>query len=392
MTSISFADPTTMARSARPGGGAVPSSRLAHVPPNWFAAVMGTGVVAIACHGLMLRTTSVLAAVAEVFWLLTCVLFAVVVAATLAHWVRHPALARAHHRHAVTAHFYGAVPMAVLTVGTATMVAGMPVIGERWALRVGVVCWIAGSVLGLLSAITARRRPRAQAFGGWLMPVVPPMVAASAAAVLVGELGCDVVRRIVLGVGYAMFAVAVVAVAPVLAALWVRLRTNGFGESTMVPTWWIVLGPLGQSVTAVVLLGRSAGLVLDNRLAAVCHGFGVGFGLAVWVAAALWIVIVVRLTTRTARAGLAFTLSWWSFTFPLGTFVTGSVALADATGWQAFTGVAVVAFGVLVLAWATVAARSLHGVVGGGLCVPPTPVITYRPADVPDRRLLPADR
>ena len=34
------------------------------------------------------------------------------------------------------------------------------------------------------------------------------------------------------------------------------------------------------------------------------------------------------MTVKTARAGLPFSLTWWSFTFPVGTVVTGTSQLA----------------------------------------------------------------
>ena len=77
------------------------------------------------------------------------------------------------------------------------------------------------------------------------------------------------------------------------------------------------------------------------------------------VMALLWVALAAAVTVRTARRGLPFALTWWSFVFPLGTLVTGTSALAVRVPSAMFSGVAVVLYGALVLAWATVAVRTV---------------------------------
>ncbi|MFE0747686.1 TDT family transporter [Gordonia sp. NPDC058843] len=351
--------------------------RNSYVPPNWFAAVMGTGIVAIAAHSLPWQPVG-LVVVATVFWLLACAVFAVVLVATVRHWVRDPEVARGHHDHRVVAHFYGAVPMAVMTVGTSTMVVGATVIGRDLALGIDVVCWIVGTVGGVITAVVIPYRHLiigrptvGDAFGGWLMPVVPPMVSASAAAVLTSQMSASWASHVVMGIGCAMFVVAALASLPILAVLAARLRTGDVGAAQMVPTWWIVLGPLGQSVTAACLLAHVAPRVVAVPMAGTLHSFAVGYGLTAWVAATLWIVVAARLTARTLRSGMPFAMTWWSFTFPLGTYVTGSSALALTVGGTVFEVVAVAGFTVLVVAWSVVAVRTVRGVVSGELLLAP---------------------
>lgn len=72
---------------------------------------------------------------------------------------------------------------------------------------------------------------------------------------------------------------------------------------------------------------------------------------------------------------MPFAMTWWSFTFPLGTYVTGSSALALTFGGAIFQVTAVAGFAVLVLAWGVVAVRTVRGVVTGELLrVPLLPV------------------
>jgi tellurite resistance protein TehA-like permease len=58
------------------------------------------------------------------------------------------------------------------------------------------------------------------------------------------------------------------------------------------------------------------------------------YGLGTFGFAALWLVIASAVTVRAARQRLPFSLTWWSFTFPVGTLVTGTSALTKATGLE----------------------------------------------------------
>jgi tellurite resistance protein TehA-like permease len=278
------------------------------------------------------------------------------------------------------AHFYGAPPMALLTVGAGTLLLGSDVIGNAPAVAVDAVLWVAGTVLGLISAVavpyltfTRHELPDDAVFGGWLMPVVPPMVSAATGALLIPYLPAGQSRLTLLLACYAMFGVSLLASAVIITQLWARLARHKVGASAAVPTLWIVLGPLGQSVTAANLLGGNAHLAVPAPLATALSLFGVVFGVPVMGFALFWAALAAAITIRTARMGLPFSLTWWSFTFPVGTCVTGLTGLATHTGSSAAAIAAVVGYGALVVAWVVVAARTFHGsVITGALLAPST--------------------
>ena len=94
---------------------------------------------------------------------------------------------------------------------------------------------------------------------------------------------------------------------------------------------------------------------------------GLVYGLPMWGFAMLWLAIAATITLRTARLGLPFSLTWWSFTFPVGTVVTGTSGLAAATGATFLEFTALALYAGLVLAWGTVAFRTARGVWDGRL-------------------------
>lgn len=344
-----------------------PADLFANLTPNWFASIMGTGIVANAAATLPLQFPGLRTA-ATLVWALASLLLVLLSAATGVHWIRHRKTAKSHHNNPVMAHFYGAPPMALLTVGTGTLLLGKDVLGEDPALGIDVVLWCLGTLLGLISAVavpylqfTRHKVRQDDAFGGWLMPVVPPMVSAATGALLLPYTPAGQPRLTLLLACYAMFGLSLFASILIITLIWSRLAQHKTGSAAAVPTLWIVLGPLGQSITAANLLGGNAHLAVSGTLARAMEAFGVLYGVPVLGFALMWATLAAAITVRASRAQLPFSLTWWSFTFPVGTCVTGLSGLAAHTGLAAFQAMAVVGYAGLVLAWLLVAARTFHG-------------------------------
>jgi C4-dicarboxylate transporter/malic acid transport protein len=350
---------------------------LGNLGPNWFASVMGTGIVANAAAGLPVQVPGQ-RVFAEVVWVIAALLLVVLVVTVGAHWVRHPTVARTHARNPQMAHFYGAAPMALLTVGAGAVLVGHDLIGSRLAVDLDWILWTAGTCGGLFTAVTIPYLMFTQysvepdaAFGGWLMPVVPPMVSAATGALLIPHMAPGTGRETMLYGCYAMFGLSLVASLIIITLIWSRLAYYGTSGTARVPTLWIVLGPLGQSITAAGLLGAAAAHAVAPEIAGGMSVFAILFGVPVWGFAVLWICLATSLTVRTLRRGMPFALTWWSLTFPVGTFVTGTSQLAVHTGLPAFKVAAAVAFLGLLSTWLLVAVRTARGSFRGNLFAPP---------------------
>ena len=350
-----------------------------YLGPNWYASVMGTGIVANAGASLPFDVPG-LRLFCEVVWLLAAAMLVSLLVATVRSWVRSPSLARSYGHDVQMSHFYGAPPMALMTVGAGALLVARSFLGLRVAVDLDWVLWTLGTVGGLITAALIpfrlfteiQVRPDA-AFGGWLMPVVPPMVSASTGALLIPYVSSLQGRSTLLYVCYALFGMSFFAAIIIISLIWSRLAHFGSSHTARVPTLWIVLGPLGQSITAAGLLGTQAHLAVAAPIAGAMGVFAILFGVPVWGFAMLWSALALALTIRTMRRGMPFSLSWWSFTFPVGVTVTGTIQLALHTGVPLFRWASALGYVALLIAWSVVFVKTTVATRRGVLLRPPAP-------------------
>jgi C4-dicarboxylate transporter/malic acid transport protein len=338
---------------------------------------MGTGIVANAGATLPFKVAG-LKGFTLIVWVVAAALLVALLVATAVHWIVDPQTARSHGRDALMAHYYGAPPMALLTVGSGAVLVGSTLLGVRAAVDLDWVLWTVGTIGGLITAVLIPYRMFTQidvrhdgAFGGWLMPVVPPMVSAATGALLIGHLASANGRATMLYACYAMFGMSLVAALVIITQIWSRLAHYGTSNGARVPTLWIVLGPLGQSITAAGALAAVAPVAVAAPLASAMSFFAILYGVPMWGFAMLWAVIALSMTISTIRHHLPFSLTWWSFTFPVGVMVTGTIRLATETGLPAFRWASAVGYVALLVAWVVVAVRTSHAAWRGRLFLAP---------------------
>ncbi|MFF3578926.1 TDT family transporter [Streptomyces mirabilis] len=348
-----------------------------YLGPNWYASVMGTAIVATAGAGLPgdvpgLRT------LCTAVWALSALMLVTLLGARALHWTHHRDQARAHLLDPAMAPFYGCLAMALLAVGGGALVVGRYWIGTRAAVAVDAVLFTAGTAVGLAAALAipylmvVRHRVRAdQATPVWLLPLVAPMVSAAVGPLLVPHLPPGQPRETLLLGCFALFGLSLLATFVMLPVIFTRLITTGPLPLALTPTLFLVLGPLGQSTTAV---GKFADFAPGVVSAPYDQGFGmlaVLYGVPVLGFALLWLGLAGALVARARRQGMGFAMTWWAFTFPVGTCVTGAESLARHTGLVAFDWLAVALFALLVAAWCVAAVHTARGLVSGELLATP---------------------
>ncbi|MER5885797.1 TDT family transporter [Streptomyces sp. NPDC001941] len=360
--------PRTPAAAPRPFPG------VRHLGPNWYAAVMGTAVIANAGASLPVDLPG-LRIVCTAFWALSLAMLLALLTARALHWAHHRDQARAHLLDPAMAPFYGCLSMALLAVGGGTMIVGRDWIGTPAAVAVDSVLFTAGTAVGLAAAVAvpylmiAHHRIE-HAAPSWLLPVVAPMVSAALGPLLLPHLAAGQPRQTLLLACYAMFGISLLATLVMVPLVFGRLVTGPTLPLALTPTLFLVLGPLGQSTTAADKFADTAGDVLPAYGRAFT-GFAVLYGVPVMGFALLWLALAGVLVLRARRQGMGFAMTWWAFTFPVGTCVTGAEGLARHTGVTALRWLAVALYVLLAAAWLAAALNTLRGLLSRELLAAP---------------------
>ncbi|MCJ0870432.1 TDT family transporter [Streptomyces sp. AP-93] len=369
--------PGTPAAPAIPGAAAHKAPSLRHLGPNWYASVMGTAIIANAGATLPYQLPGQ-RVVCQIFWVLAATALAVLLTARAGHWLHHRDQARAHLLDPAVAPFYGCLSMALLAVGGGALIVGKDLIGVPAAVAVDTVLFTAGTAIGLLAAVAVpylmvvRHKVEAhQATPVWLLPVVAPMVSAALGPLLIPHLPAGQAREAMLLACYAMFGLSLLATLLLLPLIFGRLIVSGPLPLALTPTLFLVLGPLGQSTTAVNSLADMAPQSMPGPYSGAFSAFAVVYGVPVMGFALMWLALAAAMLLRAARDGMGFAMTWWALTFPVGTCVTGAAGLARHTGLTAFSWLAAALFLALLTAWLLAAANTLRGLATGRLLAAP---------------------
>ncbi|MFI1941276.1 TDT family transporter [Streptomyces purpureus] len=360
-------------RTAAPPRAKAPGVR--HIGPNWYATVMGTAIIANAGATLPVDVPGLRTA-CTVVWALSFVMLLTLLTARVLHWTHHRDRVREHLLDPAVAPFYGCLSMALLAVGGGTMIVGQDWIGQQAAVAVNAVLFTAGTATGLAAAVAipylmvVHHRVES-ASPVWLLPVVAPMVSAALGPLLVPHLPAGQWQQAMLLGCYALFGLSLLATLVMLPLVFGRLVTAGPLPLVLTPTLFLVLGPLGQSTTAVNKFADVAPGVLPASYAEGFTAFAVIYGVPVMGFALLWLALAGAMALRARRQGMGFAMTWWAFTFPVGTCVTGAEGLALHTGLDALRWLAVGLYVALVAAWAVAGAHTLRGLVSGELLAAP---------------------
>lgn len=313
------------------------TARRLGLPPDAFAVVMATGIVAIAARDHRLTSASLV--LGDLATAVFAALAVVWIATSLAH------------RGDTVADFRD--PDVALRMFTA--VAGACVLGVVWIddpgavavfAVVAVVVWL---LLLPLAIRDVRSRPAAMlrdhAHGAWLLISVATSGLATTAAdeALFGG------GSVFLALGLALWVLAWVLYVAVTALIVWRGFAHGAGPHTVTPDAWILMGALAIAALAGAHLTGAAAVVAPGAAAAVR-----GSAFAVWVVGSAWIpLLVVGQLWRfaTVTGALRFANVWWAAVFPLGMYASATAAIGEAVGIAALAPVSVVATWIALAAW-----------------------------------------
>ena len=357
----------SMSRTAAGAGRIANIGRLGleNVGPGWFTSVMGTGILAIA---LTISPVSIpYARAAGVFlWSADAVLFAILSCLWLGNVLRNPGATLATLRDPVKAQLWGAPPMACFTIAVGALKIGERFLPAAACVDVAQTLFVAG-VIGSIFSVSAvpylmfthHELTAEKAFGSWLLPVVPPIVA-SVPAALLSPTWPEAVRADVLALAYGLLGIGIILAAIIIVIFYSRLLYSKVPGGALVTTMWLVVGPLGQSIAGIIALGEAAQAVWPQFGRGLALA-GLVYGVLVWGFAMYWLAMAMALTVRATRRHLPFNLSWWAFTFPVGVLTAGTDALYVATRAHLFAVASVGLIALLGTMWTLVATKTVRG-------------------------------
>jgi C4-dicarboxylate transporter/malic acid transport protein len=338
------------------------SAAIGNVGPAWFTSVMGTGILAISLAVAPLHAPALRYPAIGLF-VVAVVMFVTFAALWCLQIVGSRQALRASLADAGKAQAWGAPPMACFTVAVGLLKVGTMIAPAATCVAIAQVLWIAGVLLSLFSSFyvpflmfTLHELVPERAYGSWLLPVVPPIVASVPAALLLASWPVAL-RSSMLGIAYALLGLGAALAAIIIVVFYTRLLFQKLPEAAFIPTMWLVVGPLGQSVAGIIALGAAATGVWPQY----AHGLlvaGLAYGMMVWGFGVYWLSMAIVATLRAALRKLPFNLGWWAFTFPVGTLTSGSFALYGATGAVLFGAVGLALLALLATMWVLVAAHT----------------------------------
>ncbi|MFH8341474.1 TDT family transporter [Streptomyces sp. AM6-12] len=370
---VTAAPPLPVTRAPR-------AALVRHLGPNWYASVMGTAAVGTAGTALPVSLPPGVHTLLAAVWALSLLMLVTLLAARTLHWLHHRDQARAHLLDPAMAPFYGCVSMALLAVGGGAPTAGRDWLGMSTAVALDGVLYTAGTAIGLAAAVAVpylmsvrHRIEPSQASPVWLLPLVAPMVSAALGPLLVPHLPPGQPRATLLLACLAMFGLSLFATLLVLPLVLGRLITSGPLPLALTPTLLLVLGPLGQSTTALGSIANAAPGVVPASYAHGLTVFSVLYGVPVMGFALMWLALSLAHLVRARRRGMGFAMTWWGATFPVGTCVTGAAALARHTSLTALQALSVALYVLLVGAWLAAGHGTVRGLLSGELLAGPRP-------------------
>jgi tellurite resistance protein TehA-like permease len=337
---------------------------LAAVDPSWFSSVMGTGALGLAIVASPYPVPGANVA-GPAIWSLAAIVFAILFPLLTLRVLLAPGDFVAQLRDPATAQLWGLPPMAAFAIVVGLVRIAAPHGGGTVAIVAAQALWIFGVAGSLFSAfivpylmVTEHDLRPDGVLGTWVLPVVPPVVAAVPAALLLPTFPAPL-RPSILVVAYALLSVGFALTALKIAVYYARLLFHKIPTGGLTPGMWLVVGPLGQSIAGAYALGTGA--------AGIWPEFGNGFvvaavvyGMFVWGFANYWLALALVATVRAVRAGMPFSQRWWAFTFATGMLTAGTDALFTATHAALFSLVAAVQLALLAIVWTLVATLTVR--------------------------------
>ncbi|WP_231958561.1 MULTISPECIES: TDT family transporter [Sphingomonadaceae] len=348
--------------------------------PNWFAATMGTGILALALPQVPGVGAS-LHPVGEALWYFNIALFTLFAGLYTARWTMFGHEARRIFGHNTVSMFIGTIPMGLATIINGFLAFGLPRFGAG-VIPIAETLWWIDVAMSLACGVaipylmfTRHEHSLDGMTAVWLLPVVAAEVAGASGGLLAPHLADAHHQFVVLATSYVLWAYSVPVAFGILAILILRMALHKLPHESMAASSWLALGPIGTGALGMLVLGSNAPAILAanglGQIGAVAQGIGTIAGLLLWGFGLWWLALATLITIRYWRAGIPFNLGWWGYTFPLGVSTVATFKLGTTLQLGFFGIVGTVLTVALAAMWLLVGAKTVAGGWRGNLFVSP---------------------
>ena len=357
-----------------------PREMIRQFTPNWFAATMGTGILALALPQVPGIGAS-LHPVGEALWYFNIALFTLFAGLYTARWTMFGHEARRVFGHNTVSMFIGTIPMGLATIINGCLAFGLPRFGAS-IIPVAETLWWMDIAMSLACGVaipylmfTRHEHSLDGMTAVWLLPVVAAEVAGASGGLLAPHLADAHHQLVVLATSYVLWAYSVPVAFGILAILILRMALHKLPHEGMAASSWLALGPIGTGALGMLVLGSDAPAILAangfGQIGVVAQGIGTIGGLLLWGFGLWWLALATLITIRYWRAGVPFNLGWWGYTFPLGVYTVATFKLGTTLQLGFFGIVGTVLTIALAAMWLLVGAKTVAGGWHGNLFVSP---------------------
>jgi len=348
---------------------------------NWFTVVMGIGIVAALTYTSPIPIPG-LHSIGISFFLLANLVFTIALGLWLWRWIRHTDEALKDFSDPGKLLFYGALAMSISVIGNDYLIIGRHLLTPATAISISKAIWLCGVVVALFTVVTvpyllfvSHQVSLEDTHASWLIPVVPPIVAAATGAKLIPYWSTPSWQFLFTILILAMFGMTSFLFIMISSLYYSRLVYGGKIAGDFVPSVWILIGPIGMSMTIFSTLPLVTQPFFDTGSSGF-HALSVILAVSMWGVGIWWIVIASLYSLlHLAKKGskIPFSLGWWSYVFPLGSFTTGTYALNDLLGNSLFATAGFIQFMALIGFFSLVLAKTLIGIFNGSLLIRNSP-------------------
>jgi len=357
-----------------------PRETIRQFTPNWFAATMGTGILALTLP-LLPGKIAFFYKAGEALWIGNIGLFVIFSALYTARWIFFGHEAKRIFSHNVVSMFIGTIPMGLSTIINGLLFYGL----SRWGTGVvslAQVLWWIDVVMSLACGVlipylmfTRQEHALDQMTAVWLLPVVAAEVAAVTGGLLAPQIIDPQGQFITLIASYVLWAFSVPVAFGILTILLLRMSLHRLPHESMAASSWLALGPIGTGALGLLILGKDAQPIFSawnmEYVGTGAAATSVVFGTMLWGFGLWWLMLATLITIRYFRAGIPFNLGWWGYTFPLGVYTVSTLRLGATLGIGFFAVFGTILAVFLVVMWLFVSARTLYGAWKGKLLISP---------------------